>query len=308
MAQILQIKSPVFAVVTSDSQRYLAARKEVEELTQEHDLTVADMPMAIQAMTNNSEVRGAVRPKWIDTITGEYHGQRNGDRSYETWHSVGSLATLKGLSKAFKNVGNYGFMEIEPNEWASIGDGRYVGQDVARVHIEDLRKGKNLPVTGTPYTTFILLDKDKPTISGSSQLDYDTFMKDDRVLMVAGSPDNREALAKMLFGAKEDGGEGYSSIGNYHRMNDVSFDASRGRLVYLNNYNNGLNGDNNISISGRFLGVSDGVASIGDATQKILEPKKQVVGATLEQTLSIINNPDMNRVDMVGAVHTLYEA
>ena len=216
MPQIVQVKSPVLAAVT-DQTGYVKARNQAEKLSQKNGLTVADMPMVIQAMTNHSEVREAIRPVWIDTITGEYHGQRDGDRSYETWHSAGSLATAKGLEKLFKQVGDYGFMPISDDEWVAVGKGSYNGQTVARVHLEDAKKG-NVPAAGTPYTVFTRLDKDKANINGSGQLGYDAFMSDDRVLMIAGSPDNREALAKMLFGRKEDRGEGRSNIGSYHRI------------------------------------------------------------------------------------------
>ena len=122
MSQIVQIKPPVLAAVT-DQTGYVKARNQAEKISQENGLTVADMPMVIQAMTNHSEVREAIRPVWIDTITGEYHGQRDGDRSYETWHSAGSLATAKGLEKLFKQVGDYGFMPISGDEWIAVGKG-----------------------------------------------------------------------------------------------------------------------------------------------------------------------------------------
>lgn len=301
MSQIVQIKSPVLAAVT-DQTGYVKARNQAEKLSQENGLRVADMPMAIQAMTNHPEVREAIRPVWIDTITGEYHGQRDGDRSYEAWHSAGSLATAKGLEKLFKQAGNYAFMPISDDEWAAVGKGSYNGQTVARVHLEDARKG-NVPAPGTPYTIFARLDKDSPKINGSGQLDYDTFMQDDRVLMITGSPESREALAKMLFGKKEEGGEGWSNIGSYHRINEVGFDAqTRGRLAYLDGYYIGLVGYYYFNIFGRFVGVGAGgaVAREKSAPQSIVQP-------TLEQTLAVINNPDLNREGMLKAVSQLYK-
>ncbi|MBI2133428.1 hypothetical protein HYU11_01975 [Candidatus Woesearchaeota archaeon] len=299
MSQIVQIKSPVLAAVT-DQTSYVKARNQAEKLSNEHGLTVADMPMAIQAMTTRPEVREAIRPVWIDTITGEYHGQRDG-RSYETWHSAGSLATAKGLEKLFKQAGDYAFMPISDDEWVAVGKGSYNGQTVARVHLEDAKKG-NVPAPGTPYTIFVRMDKDKPTINGRGQLDHDTFMQDDRVLMITGSPDSREALAKMLFGKKEEGGEGWSNIGSYHRINEVGFDAKpKGRLAYLDGYYYGLGGYYDIYNNGRFVGVGAGgaVAREKSASQSIVQP-------TLEQTLAVINNPDLNREGMLKAVYKLY--
>ena len=230
-------------------------------------------------------------------------------RSYETWHSVGSLATQKGLNDAFKNRrGDYGFMTIDDNEWATVGKGHYKGQDVARIHLDDVKKG-DVPKAGTSYTIFVNLDKDKFTINENGQLNYDTFMADDRVLMVTGSPENRETLAKMLFGAEKDGGEGWDSVGSYHRMNEIGFDEARGRLVYLYNNNDGLDGDNyDIYNNGRFLGVSDGVAgksTVGATHEKI--SGSSIVAPTLEQTLAIVNNSDFNREDMVREFTTKYQ-
>src|SRR3989338_1347275 len=140
MSQIVQIKSLVLAAVT-DKIGYVKARKEADKLASEHGLRVADTPMAIQAMANHPEIREAIRPGWINTITGEYHGQRGDERSYETWHSAGSLTTAKGLEKLFNQAGINAFMPISDDEWASIEQGRYNDQTVARVHLEDARKG-----------------------------------------------------------------------------------------------------------------------------------------------------------------------
>ena len=50
MAEIIQVKSPVKAVIT-DRISYLKARSEIEQLSQKHGLNVADMPRLIQAIT-----------------------------------------------------------------------------------------------------------------------------------------------------------------------------------------------------------------------------------------------------------------
>ena len=286
MPQIIQVKSHVLAAVT-DRTRYVQARNQAEELSREQGLRVADMPMIIQAMTAHPKVREAIRPLWIDTITGEYHGQRDGDRSYEVWHSAGSLATAQGLEKLFTQAGGYAFMPISKEEWVAVGKGSYAGQAIARVHLDDARKG-NVPAQGTPYTIFARLDKDSPKINGRGQLDYDTFMQDDRVLMVTGSPQSREALAKMLFGKKEEGGEGWSYIGSYHRIHEVGFkEQAKGRLVCLGSYSYGLVGYYNFSVCGRFAGVGAG----GAVRAKKGDPT--IVQPTLEQTLAVINNPDL---------------
>ena len=212
-------------------------------------------------------------------------------------------------------------MQIADDEWVAVGKGNYNGQTVARIHLDDIKKG-SVPAAGTPYTVFTRLDKDKANINGSGQLTYDAFMSDDRVLMIAGSPDNREALAKMLFGRKEDGGEGWSNIGSYHRINEAGFDAqAKGRLVYLYGDCIGLGGNLyfGIYLSGRFVGVGAGgaVARETQENQRFSGPQnsqvlresapQSIVQPTLEQTLAVINNPDLNREGMLKAVSQLYK-
>ena len=158
--------------------------------------------------------------------------------------------------------------------------------------------------SGTHYTVFTRLDKDKANINDSGKLNYDAFMSDDRVLMIAGSPDNREALAKMLFSRKEDGGEGWSNIGSSHRINEVGFDAqAKGRLVYLDGNNNGLDGYNSIDDNGRFVGVGAG----GAVAREKSAPQSIVQSPLEQQILAVINNPDLSREDASKAVSQLYK-
>ncbi len=294
MPEIIQATSPVIAVIT-ERLPYVNARKQVDGLVKQYRLKgVADMPMAIQAMDNHPEVRGKIRHGWVDTITGEYHGLRDKDtRSYETWHSAGSLATAKGLEKAFARAENYGFMQTANDEWVPIGNGIYDGQDVRRVHLDDVKKG-DVPSAGTPYTIYVRLDKDSPNINPSGQLEYDVFMQDDRVLMVTGSPENREVLAKMLFGRKEEGGEGWNSVGSYHRINEVGFDVNpKGRPVLLGSVIGGLYGGISLGGYGCFVGVEAAEPQAGGEKLEgnLVKPKLEDVLAVTAQFTAKIDQP-----------------
>ena len=72
-------------------------------------------------------------------------------------------------------------------------------QRMIRLHLEDVKKG-DVSEAGTLYSIYVL-DKDRPVIapSGHGNMDYDVFMRDDRMLMLSGSLENREALAKILW-------------------------------------------------------------------------------------------------------------
>ncbi|GEM_PF-2947493 len=298
MSQIVHAKSPLLAVVT-DWAEYVRARHQAETLSAKYGLSVADMPMVIRAMITHPEVRETIRPVSIDTITSEYHGQRDGNRSYEVWHSAGSLATVKGLQTLFSKTGEYGFMPISDDEWVAVGKGSYNGQTVARIHLEDARKG-NVPAPGTPYTLFARLDKDRLTINGNGQLKYDTFMQDDRVLMITGSPESRAALAKLLFGKKRGASESRSTIGSYHKINEMSFDVqAKGRMLVLSDGYDGLIGSDVFVNVGRFVGVAPEAQSVEkNASLKIVYPTNaslKIVYPTLEQILAGINNPDQKQ-------------
>ncbi|MCK4670497.1 MAG: hypothetical protein KAT43_04800 [Nanoarchaeota archaeon] len=309
MQKIIQLNSPVLGAVTSFADNmcmcYIPARKKIEELAQEYYLRVADLPMTIHAINNNCEIREALRRKWLDTITGEYHGLRDGDRSYEIWHSVGSLSTLNGLEQAFSIAEGYGFMKIGNNEWDAIGKGTFNRRVVPRVHLEDVKKG-NVPNIGTPYTVFVRLDKDSPIIYDTSpdhdydQIGYTRFMRDDRILMLAGSPDNREALAKLLFGARKDGGDGWDSVYSYHRINEVDFHSiARGRLVGLYRFFDCGIGGNTLDDSGCFFAVNR-VMYEKTITQRIFMPTAS------EQALAIKNDPNLSRQDKLRKLSKLY--
>ena len=289
MTQTIKPESSVLAII-KNSEKYLDARKQIEWIAQEHGLRVADMPLIIQALTSHPEVRKAVRPEYLDSSTTEYYGQRDGKRSYEAGHGAGSLATPKGLQAAFErefektlkndpgNLRNdHRFITIDDDEWAAIGNGEYLGKDVPRVHLDDARKG-DVPAAGTPYTIFTNPDRDRPTIA-KGNLEYDAFMRDDRILMLTGSPDGREALAGMLFGAKKDGGEGWKANKIHHYMDDANFDTPSGRLLRLRVGNNGLNSQGFTDKYGRFLAVSDEMAegsSVGDFTLETLVYHKEL--------------------------------
>jgi len=266
MSQIVQVTSPYYALASFVGwSGFVKARGEAEEMAKERGLTVADMPMLIQAMTAHPELREAIRPFSIDAITGEYHGRRRGARSYEAWHSAGSLATAEVLRNLFyAATQDSAFGPVHYSEWFDMGNGSYNGQNVARVHLADAKKG-DVPAPGTPYTIFVRVDKDRPDINDTGELGYDAFMRDDRVLMITGSPESRAALAKMLFGKKEDGGEGLTSVGSYHRIYEHGFDKeAKGLLVRLWYGNEGLSASNILGTDGRFVVVAGAGGAVRD--------------------------------------------
>jgi hypothetical protein len=264
MTQFIQVKSGtgVVAGILQYPMEYLDARKEIEAFAVRNDLRASDMPMAIRAITGNAAVRELARPNYMDFITAEYQGSRNNFRSYEVWHSTGSLSTVSGLESAFGSKDKYRFMKVDEEEWRSSGKGKYAGKDIPRIeNLNDLRNGRNIPTAGTPYMCALILPADfkllsvntdentvmeyyktgKPLIFEAAQLKPWQFRIDDRVLCACGSPENRQALANMLFGSKEEGGEGWSAFGSHHNIDLDGFGVNAiGRPLFFYNNNTGL--------------------------------------------------------------------
>ncbi|MBS3142767.1 hypothetical protein J4464_05265 [Candidatus Woesearchaeota archaeon] len=276
MPELIYPSAPLLGAVT-DILRYLDARKQAEELAREHGLKVADMPLATQAMGHHPEVRAVVRHHWIDTISVECHGFRDNTRSYEAWHSVGSMATEKGLEDAIPTGGAYAFMPIAHDEWAAVGKGSYDVKNIVRVdNLMDLRAG-NIPAAGAPYTISLMIPEGyrliplatdtkevidmhgagKLILFERGELNADQFRMDDRVASVCGSPENVEILHGILFGKKEGGGEGRSSFGSYHRIHELGFgNVPMSRPLFLGNLGyDGLSGYDGLNNYARFLGV-----------------------------------------------------
>ena len=283
MLRLFYEKSALLATII-ERWGYVAARKEVGRSAQENYLSVADVPLLIQAMSHHPEVRKTIRPQWVDTLTSECLGLRNGQTSYEAWHSVGSLATVEGLENSFSKKGAYGFMPISEDEWGAVG----TGDGRARVSLDDVKRG-DVPA-GMPYSIFAYAD----TLSVDERpLTHERFLRDDRVLMISGSLENRELLTRMLFSEKEEGGEGWHAVENMYHV-PACFDNPRGRLLCLGDNNTGFFGSE-LARVGRFAAVRQDAGGEGGG-----EP-------TIDEIIAVFNNPDLNREGMAKAVTQLFQ-
>ena len=298
MVQIIKEKGSLVAIVTdSKSDHHARGSEQADALAKKHDLYIADLHTAIPAIADYPDIRKAVRKGHLTTTTGEYHGRRDAGFlsskkfwSYEAGHGVGSLFTRKGVDDAIRE-GRYVRMDyvrayekdpglkniftflISPTEWAAIGRGQYKGQEIPRFHIYDIKRG-DLPETGKPYTIYMDaedLQEDAFTAS-RDDLDYDAFMRDDRILMLAGDLEKRETLAKMLFGAEKDGGEGLKSIRNWNRAGTAFLSeegSGEGYLLRLGIGNRGLEPSDRYG-RGRFLEVSKELATTPHSLEKLV--------------------------------------
>ena len=182
------------------------------------------------------------------------HGREYADRAIEYVKKADILKSRDYLRIA----GKCGFMRIDKNEWDEVGKGRYAGQDVPRLSLEDARMG-NVPEPGTPHTISLDVENGDYSINDINEitkLDRDAFMRDDRILMLTGSPENREMLAGMYFGPEENGGEGLKSVSAYHLIHHLGFDSvAVGSPIRLGSGSDGIYNYTPINNKGRFLAI-----------------------------------------------------
>ncbi len=300
--QIIPSESPTLALLPNRCSTYVKALKDITKLAKQHNLTIADLPIAIEAMLKHPSIRKLLRADRFVTRTSEYTHQRSGNMMYETWHSVGSLSSYKGIEQRLnediklENWGN--FISIANAEWTAMG----TGNEVVRVHLDDVKKN-DIPAIGTPHIIFVRVDKDDPLLNPKEQLTLPDFMTDDRSLMLAGSLENRAGLANIIYGSKTDGGEGKKTVDNQYGTCYANSETKIfGKIMGLDFCYNGFN-RTGLTESAKFLGVCKPPSNNLTITR---ETTPAEIYHLLSTTLKIIDNPDLNRGDMIREVNRLY--
>ena len=323
-----------------DIHEVLRSRKEIEEIAGDYGFLVADLPTVLEVCNSsllfypdtpeewaaipNASNSGLTARKFVeensfDSMSFEYHGLRDGKPVYEIWHRFGSLSTSEGLEYAIKNsMLKNGFMAIDINEWEEVGLGKFRGEDIIRVHLEDVKQGY-VPPLETPYVIYVGM-QEPHNISEKRIQRPNRFAFDDRVLMASGSLKNRETLTKIIdkhfpkFLNPKD-----KRFYNCHDICEktIGFDETpKGRWILMDSMYGLLDtadfrGANSSSkhsqrYQGRFFAISEKILSEENRLSPRSTVPEPIFKPSLEETLAIINNPDMNRQDMVTAVTDLY--
>ena len=250
------------------------ALEETEWLSKQYGLQTADMPMLITTLHYEKAIHDAARKKvlvknpeavsakyvgtrkYVDTTSGEYLGWRNGKLFYEGWHGLGSLSNPEGLRKGLSEQDFWGFMPVYSKEWDDAGKGKYRGEDVIRIHVDDAFNG-DIPPPGTPYMIFACLYEDP--FSGNWKLNDDGPEVNDNLLILAGGIKPLERYCDLILKSEEEGGEGFSSI----KTHPLSLPSrakpeipAKGRLLRLMRDDRGILGRNEQVTSGRFAAVN----------------------------------------------------
>ena len=281
------------ALITPLFNDYTTGLKETGEVVRENKgYRIGDVPSNIPIIAN-PEMRKEILNQNLIFNSLQTRGMREkklvfGIESYqptrEGWHGFIDLIELRRRERAedknplqegtfrtdylFNSPVESGGPEIyvEMEEWEAVGKGKFSEIDIPRIHLYDALRGDH-PEPGSPYTIFVF-DRDKPKITPFNPTTrrnpvetYDTFMRNDLMVLVTGGPGPREELGKTFL-SEENGGEGLASI-NYRDYLSFLAPTSRdledfwqkpiGYTVNLGTGRKGIIGFN----SGRFLMIND---------------------------------------------------
>lgn len=184
---------------------YVARRNSFGTCHETLDSIAADIPGLLNEIRKDPEIVKSLELSYVDTSTVQYHGPRDDEFSYEVSHrSPGPFSTGKDIERSLGNGPVRRYMKVGPSAWADLGRGKYLEEDITRIHLEDVKRG-DVPVNA-PYTVFARENEvnDLPPIMKErdvfvSGYNYDGFIKSDYALMTAGSPENVETLAQIYF-------------------------------------------------------------------------------------------------------------
>ena len=292
LSAIEELREPV-ALVTPVYPDYLSGLSKAMDFITSYGGTyrIADLPTSLQLIAAIPEVKARVEEGGnVHTRTSQFLGKRyvttpsgiDEKVSFEVVHGLGFAPATDDLENyesylrnSIQDPGMKSYLKdvilIDDNLWDSLAGMAFYHNDVETnrdisnivlTSLEEIKRG-NLPEPGTLYS-IIAHDKDSsPFISQpGSWLDYDTFMRDDRMLMLAGSLENRELLAQIYFSPKDDGGWGNNIVYNDYRIGRIGanpdtfdrLDCSIAQSVTLGEQERGIGGGFG---AGRFVLVHD---------------------------------------------------
>ena len=248
---------PQTIAITDPGLNYFDARNQAATAKEFKGLTLTNMPRLIELL-QNEKISKAIRESYVDTTSAEFHSTIKGERIYAVAHGDLPFLSVKRLKEGVKNQDQYGFIPLTAHEAKILFK--------SMVPIGDVRSGYD----ASNQTIAINLDKDNPVINPRGQLDYNTWMNDDRVLAACGNKENRQFLGEFLFKTERK----RDSVGSYHRIQEKSFDQPVGRLVVLRSDDNGIN-RYYLNYSGRSVGSS---ISARGASARAISPLEQLAG------------------------------
>jgi hypothetical protein len=210
------------------------------------DGIIASMPLYI-ASKIEADKDHSLWKKWFTTYSEELVGVdtegtlgNKGEAIVVTVHG-GGILTPDRIRQAYKEgLNDRNAARLSQDEFNSILSKR------ATYSVDSLKHTK-LVKPFDRYITYLSLEEAKTTNSGYQERSQ--FLNNPLIIARNGGTQNLEAYFDKAKGSG-------SKVGNWHRLKDINQTEPSGRLLFLYSGINGLVGDCDLNINGRFLGVA----------------------------------------------------
>ena len=241
------------------------ALEEAQKYIQTNKGTIATMPYLIAGKTQavNSDAQGNktrdgnhyLWKNWFTALSEEYIGidekgtfTTKGKSVLITLHG-GGILTPERIKKAYTDgLTQQNAAKLEQTEFKNILKGILPNNEQIQIYsLEDIKNNKIINPFGK-YAVAQDLEKAKGYTSGYHN--KTKFLENPIVLARAGTKEYLDTYFELA--KKSDD----STVGCWHRLNETDPKVPSGRLLFLDNYCNGLNGNGNLNNVGRFVGVA----------------------------------------------------
>ena len=163
-------------------------------------------------------------------------------------HGGGVLRTYDRIMKAYADgLTPQSAAKFTGEEFNNVVGGKFE-ENIPVYTVDNLKKG--ISPFGR-YAVLVNFEIAKATKSGYHS--KSEFMNNEVVIARAGT---LEYLDKYFEKAKGTSGDAKDKVGSWHRFTKIDPQQPQGRLLFLNNNYNGLNGTDYLDNSGRFVGVA----------------------------------------------------
>ncbi|MBI1968846.1 hypothetical protein HYS49_02960 [Candidatus Woesearchaeota archaeon] len=216
------------------------------------DAIIATMPYLVAGKAQ-ADKNNYLWKKWFTAFSEENAGidkngklVRKGQGIVLTVHGGGILTTER-IKQAYREglTPQYA-AKYTDTEFATLLNGVLPsGESIDLYTVDDVKNG--IPDPFGRYAVWMPAETAKSRSSGYHV--KSDFMKNELVMARVGTLEHLDAYFEKAQHPPN------QNLGNWHRFGEIDFQQPQGRLLFVLNTNNGLNGNLNLNLGGRFVGV-----------------------------------------------------
>ncbi|MDP3640752.1 MAG: hypothetical protein Q8R53_06170 [Nanoarchaeota archaeon] len=217
-----------------------------------NDGIVASLPYLIAGKAQ-ADASNYLWQKWFTALSEENAGIDKNGKLVSRGQGVvlilhgGGILTPKRIKQAYRKG-------LTPQHAAKLTDAEFdtllngvlpSGESINLYTIDDVKRG--LPDPFGRYGVWMPAETAQSRSSGYHA--KSDFMNNELVLARVGTLEHLEGYFEKAQHSSN------HNVGNWHRFGEIDFHQPQGLLLFLNSFYNGLSGDINLGINGRFVGV-----------------------------------------------------